>query len=283
MLTFLTAFFIFYVFHAQGITLGYHRILSHKSLTVPKWLEYLIVSGAYLSLEGAPIFWVTTHRVHHRYSDHDGDPHAPRDGIFHSFGSWMWKPLVIINAEESKKLAPDLYRDPVYRFLHLNHSGNDGWLCLFCAVAFRVAIYLFFGPVVLMANLLATLVSFMGPLLVNSVGHLPSFGYQTYDCGDSSRNVWFVGLIAMGEGWHNNHHAFPASARHGLMWWEFDATWVTISILRALGLAKDIRLPKSISHLSQKTLDQVHEFPHTNKGLIYCSPEALKQQKVLVD
>ena len=249
MLTFSVAFLIFYVFHAQGITLGYHRLLSHRSLRVPKWLEYFIVSGAYLSLEGAPIFWVTTHRVHHRYSDHDGDPHAPRDGMLHAFGTWMWKPKVIISTEESKLLAPDLYRDPVYRFLHMNHSGKDGLVCLLFAIGFRVALYFLFGPVVLCANLLATVVSFCGPLLVNSFAHLPAFGYQTYDCGDSSRNVWWVALIAMGEGWHNNHHAFPLSARHGLKPLEFDATWISINILRALGLARDIHLPKAVSHL----------------------------------
>src|SRR5471030_864138 len=100
MVTFVVAFLLFFVFHSQGITLGYHRLLSHRSLKVPKWLEYLIVSGAYLSIEGAPIFWVTTHRLHHRYSDHDGDPHSPRDGLFHSFISWMWKPVVLISSRE---------------------------------------------------------------------------------------------------------------------------------------------------------------------------------------
>jgi stearoyl-CoA desaturase (delta-9 desaturase) len=250
MTTFFIAFAIFYVFHAQGITLGYHRLLSHKSLKVPKWLEYFVVSGGYLCLEGSPIFWVTTHRLHHRYSDHDGDPHAPKDGLFHAFVSWMWKPQVYISAKESRELAPDLYRDPVYRALHAGHTHWDGILCLFFAVAFRVAIYFLFGPVVLAANLLATFMSFLGPLLVNSVGHLRQFGYQTYDCNDDSRNVFLVAMLSMGEGWHNNHHAFPTSARHGLTWREPDPTWLTISILKLLGLAKEIRLPKNQSHFA---------------------------------
>jgi len=271
MVTFVVAFLIFLVYHSQGITLGYHRILSHKSLKVPKWLEYFIASGAYLSLEGAPIFWVTTHRVHHRYSDHDGDPHAPRDGFFHAFISWMWKPLVIISEKESKKLAPDLYRDPVYRFLHLGHSGFDGLLCLTLAICFRVAIYFLFGPIVLAANLLATFMAFLGPLCVNTFGHMPSFGYQTYPCGDGSRNVWFVAMLAMGEGWHNNHHAFPQSARHGLESTELDFTWITICILKALGLAKIIRLPKTVSHLSPHALEQASEFQRTKDGLVFCS------------
>lgn len=248
MTTFFIAFALFYVYHAQGITLGYHRLLSHKSLQVPKWLEYLVVSGGYLTLEGSPIFWVTTHRLHHRYSDHAGDPHAPKDGLWHAFVSWMWKPKVLISAEESKKIAPDLYRDPVYKFLHCNHTHWDGYLCLTFAVLFRLALYFAFGPVVLAANLLATAMSFLGPLLVNSIGHLRQFGYETYPCGDDSRNVWFVAMLSMGEGWHNNHHAFPQSARHGLTWKEPDPTWMTISVLKLLGIAKEIRLPKGQSH-----------------------------------
>lgn len=241
--TFIVAFFAFYIYHALGITLGYHRLLSHRSLKIPLWLEYLIVSGGYLSFEGSPIFWVATHRLHHRYSDRPGDPHSPLDGLWHAFISWMWNPTVIITAQESQRIVPDLYRDPVYRALHCGHGNWEGPLCLALGVVFRVAIFLAFGPVVLVANLLATAVAFVGPLLVNTVSHLQQFGYQSYESRDGSRNVWFVALIALGEGWHNNHHAFPQSARHGLKSSEFDFTWLAIKSLQLLGLAKHIRLP----------------------------------------
>lgn len=247
LVTFLCAFAVFYVFHAQGITLGYHRLLSHRSLKVPKLLEYFIVSGAYLALEGSPIFWVATHRLHHRYSDHIGDPHSPLDGLWHAFISWMWRPKVIISPQESRETVPDLYRDPLYRLLDCNHTHWDGLLCLTLAVLFRVAIYFTLGPVVLCANLLATFMAFLGPLLVNSIGHLRAYGYETYACGDNSRNVWYVAALSMGEGWHNNHHAFPQSARHGLKPLEIDPTWITICTLRFLGLAKEIRTPKTVS------------------------------------
>lgn len=243
------------------MTLGYHRILSHRSLRVPKWLEYLIIAGGYLSLEGSPIFWVTTHRLHHQYSDHDGDPHSPNDGLWHAFISWMWKPAVVISSEESRKIGPDLYRDPVYKFLHCHHTHWDGILCLGFAVLFRVAIFLAFGPIVLAANIAGTLMAFLGPLLVNSVGHLKRFGYESYACGDNSRNVWFVALLSLGEGWHNNHHAFPQSARHGLKVREFDATWSTVCLLKFLGLASEIRLPKTQSHVAftpKQTADSIH-------------------------
>lgn len=247
--TFLLAFLVFYWYHTSGITIGYHRLLSHKSLRLPKWLEYLIVSGGYLALEGSPIFWVTTHRLHHRYSDQNGDPHSPMDGLWHAFISWMWKPKVLISAEESRRIAPDLYRDPVYNFLHCRHTHFDGVLCLVFAAIYRLLIYVLFGPVVLAANLCATFFAFLGPLLVNSVGHMRRFGYQTYDAGDDSRNVWFVAMLSLGEGWHNNHHAFPQSARHGLKTLEIDPSWMAICLLKFLGLAKDIRLPKKALHL----------------------------------
>ncbi len=268
MTTFIVAFVIFYAYHTLGITLGYHRLLSHRSLQVPRWLEYFIVSGGYLTLEGSPIFWVTTHRIHHRYSDHPGDPHAPADGFWHAFLGWMSKPKVIITALESQKLAPDLYRDPVYKFLHCNHSQNDGFLCLAFAVAYRLIIFFAFGPEVLAANLLASGLAFLGPLLVNSFSHL-DYGYETYPCGDKSRNVWFVALMSLGEGWHNNHHAFPQSARHGLKWFEIDMTWISIRILQMLGLAREVRLPKTVSHLSEIALEQAKNFQRTGDGLVF--------------
>jgi stearoyl-CoA desaturase (delta-9 desaturase) len=248
-LVFATAFVFFSFFHTQGITLGYHRLLSHRSLKVPKFIEYFFVLGAYLSFEGSPIFWVATHRLHHRYSDHKGDPHSPRDGLLHAFISWMWAPKVLISKEESRMLAADLYRDPIYKMLHCGHTIWDGYLCLTIGLAYRALILFAFGPLVLAANLLATALAFLGPLLVNTVCHLRQYGYETYTCGDDSRNVPFVAFLAAGEGWHNNHHTFPQSARHGLLPKEFDATWLTISILEKLRLATQIRLPKKESHL----------------------------------
>lgn len=255
-LTFLIVFFLSYCFHALGITIGYHRLLSHRAFRLPKWLEYLIVAGGYLCLEGSPIFWVSTHRLHHRYSDRPGDPHSPMDGLWHAFIAWMWNPKVVISADESKKIAADLYRDPLYRFLHCRHTHWDGILCLAVAIAFRVAIVCLFGPVALTANLLATVIAFCGPLLVNTFSHMPGFGYQTYQCGDSSRNVWFVAALSFGEGWHNNHHAFPQSARHGLRPSEVDLSWLVICALKVCRLASDIRVPKSVTMLSQKDKQQ---------------------------
>ena len=257
--TFVVAFAFFFFFHMHGISLGYHRLLSHHSLRIPKWLEYIVVAGAYLSFEGSPIFWVTTHRLHHRYSDHKGDPHSPHDGLWHSFIAWMWDPKVHISDEQSHLLAPDLYRDPVYRLLHCGHTAWHSYLCLAVGIAFRVAIYLLLGPIVLAANLCATALAFVGPLLVNSICHLRRFGYETYKCGDDSRNVLLVALLTMGEGWHNNHHAFPQSVRHGLTRREFDPTWLSVCLLKTLNLADNIHLPKNQCHVafSEQTAETV--------------------------
>jgi len=241
---FLVVFLGSVFYHGLGITIGYHRLLSHRSFKVPRWLEYVLVSGAYLCFEGSPIFWVSNHRLHHRFSDQPGDPHSPKDGLWHCFLGWMFKPTVTVGAEDMERLCPDLYRDAVYRLLQFAGTPWDGLLCLASSVLFRVVLFVFGGPLVLAANVVGSAIAFVSPLLVNSICHIPRFGYRSYEAGDDSRNVLWVGILALGEGWHNNHHAFPQSARHGLEPAEFDFSWLCISALKKVGLAKEIRLPK---------------------------------------
>lgn len=245
MVSFIIAFILTYTWGVLGISLGYHRGLSHRSFKLPRWLDYFFVIGGYLVFEGAPIFWVASHRLHHRYSDHEGDPHSPRDGLWHSMVGWMSKPVVVITEDQYKVICPDLFRDPFYKFLHAGGGGRDGYLCLAVNVVFRLALLAFFGPWALAGNVIASALAFLAPVWVNSICHLPQFGYQTYsNTNDLSRNVWFVALASFGEGWHNNHHAFPQSARHGLTPTEFDFSYSVLLLFKALGLARDIRLPK---------------------------------------
>lgn len=243
MSTFILVFIASYLFHGLGITLGYHRLLSHRSYKVPRLLEYFIVLGGYLSFEGSPVFWVATHRLHHKYSDMPGDPHSPVDGWWHSFVGWMISPRVAYTAAECERLCPDLINDPLYKFLHCGHTRYHALLCLGLCIAFRVAIYLALGPVGLAANLLGAFVPFVGALMVNSFGHLNSLGYQNFATGENSRNIWWVAMLSLGEGWHNNHHALPASARHGILPQEPDLSWAMLTLLRWFGLASDIKLP----------------------------------------
>jgi stearoyl-CoA desaturase (delta-9 desaturase) len=246
-LSFVGWFLVFYVYHGVGTTLGYHRLLTHKSLKVPRWLMYFIVSGGYLGLMGAPITWVAVHRLHHQKSDLPGDPHSPRDGFTHALVGWMFHMKEVQPQDELEKQVPDLLQDPVLRLLGCDHEPGQAQLCLISCIVFRLLIWAFFGPIALVANLLATIMTFWSTQLVNAVCHLQTAGYRSHDTREDSRNVWWVGILAMGEGWHNNHHAIPKSARHGMAWWEFDFTWYTIWCLEKLGLASFvIRPPKTL-------------------------------------
>jgi fatty-acid desaturase len=253
MLTFWVVFLLSWLYHGMGITVGYHRLLSHRAFKCPKLLEYMIVSGGYLALEGSPVSWVATHRVHHRYSDHEGDPHSPVHGMWHSFAGWLLKPRVRFANEQIEQIVPDLWRDPVYRFFDFNHERKHALVCLGLCILLRVAIFIYLGPVALLANIMGMLTAFIGPFWVNSVCHLKEFGYRNFATEDGSRNVWWVGLIGLGEGWHNNHHAVPQSARHGMKPSEFDISWYFIKFLSLIGLVTDIRLPKG--SLSTPVLD----------------------------
>jgi stearoyl-CoA desaturase (delta-9 desaturase) len=244
MISFIVAFVIAYGWGVLGISLGYHRGLSHRSFKLPQWLEYFFIIGAYLVFEGGPIFWVASHRLHHRYSDQPGDPHSPKDGVWHSILGWMSKPTTIISEAQYKTICPDLFKDKFYCWLHAGGNGRDGYLCLTINVALRLVLLAVFGPWALLGNLLGSVGAFIAPLLVNSICHMPKFGYQNFKTTDLSQNVWFVALASFGEGWHNNHHEYPQSARHGMKPWEYDFSYSVLRVLEVLGIARNIRLPK---------------------------------------
>ena len=132
---------------------------------------------------------------------------------------------------------------PCSNFFGIDHSAKQAQLCLWVNIVVRIGILLIFGPVAFVSNLLASIAVFWSPQFVNTVCHLQNHGYRNFEVRDDSRNVAWVGLLAMGEGWHNNHHAMPKSARHGLRWFEFDITWCTIWLMEKLGLAKDVVRP----------------------------------------
>jgi len=219
-----------------GISMGYHRLHTHRSYKLPKWLEYFLAICGTLSLEGGPIFWVATHRIHHQFSDKPGDPHSPRDGAWWAHIGW-------ILAGESKhnntkllaKYAPDLAKDPFY--VQVN---NYHWLFPILLAGVLLAI----GglPLMLWGMCVRIVFGLHATWAVNSVTHL--WGGRRFNTRDDSRNNWWVALLTFGEGWHNNHHAHPTSARHGLAWYEIDFSWIQISILKFLGIAKAIRVVK---------------------------------------
>jgi stearoyl-CoA desaturase (delta-9 desaturase) len=214
-----------------GITLGWHRLLTHRSFQTPKWLEYFLVFCGTLAMQGGPIWWVGLHRHHHLYSDQDIDHHDATKGFWWSHMQWMF--YEVPAEQEIPRFTKDIADDPVYRFL-------DKYFVLVQAV-FAIVLYLMGGlPFLVWGGFVRLVLVYHTTWLVNSATH--KFGYRTYDSGDRSTNCWWVALIAYGEGWHNNHHAFQYSARHGLRWWEIDLTWMMIRGLQMLGLAQKIKL-----------------------------------------
>lgn len=219
-----------------GIGMGYHRLLTHRSYKTPKWLEYLLTIFATMALEGGPIFWVATHRVHHKYTDQPGDPHSPRDGKWWSHMGWILGGKAL--AQSTSELAPhvpDLMKDRFYIWISKYH-----WVPL-TILGFTI-LAIWGWPMVLWTIFLRVTVGLHCTWLVNSANHL--WGSQRFNTGDDSTNNFWVALLTFGEGWHNNHHAHAQSARHGLRWWEIDINWYCIKTLHLVGLASNIRLPR---------------------------------------
>lgn len=228
------AVFFHWVTGGLGITLGWHRMLTHRSFKTPKWLEYFLVFCGSLACEGGVIWWVGLHRNHHMNSDTELDQHNSRNGFWWSHMGWM---IHEIPAEaEIEKLTKDINTDPFYRFL------DDYFFPM--QIVFGVLLYFVGGwPLVVWGIFVRLVLVYHCTWFVNSATH--KFGYKTYESDDQSTNCWWVALLTYGEGWHNNHHAFPQSARHGLQWWEIDTTWMMVSLLKTLGLADKVRLPSS--------------------------------------
>ncbi len=227
--------FLWWVSGSLGVGMGYHRLLTHRGYKTPKLVEYFLTLCATLSLESGPINWVATHRIHHQHTEVPGaDPHTPREGGWWAHMGWILTGTAQQYSEETlRRYAPDLYKDRVHRLINqffyvpLIISGVilyalGGWPFLLWGVFFRVT----FG-------LHAT-------WLVNSATHM--WGTRRFDTTDDSRNNWWVALLSFGEGWHNNHHAHPVAARHGLKWYEIDMNWWGIRTLQFFGLAKNIKL-----------------------------------------
>ncbi|MDQ6781567.1 MAG: fatty acid desaturase [Candidatus Eremiobacteraeota bacterium] len=228
-------FVLWYLTGAVGISLCFHRTLTHRSLALFKPLEYFMAFLGTLALEGGPIEWVSTHRIHHAYTDREGDPHDAHRGLLWTHIDWLYQPNEARpDIAEQQRYAPDLWRDPVYRFLNKFPLAFQVLLAigLFALGGWSWVVWGIFARLVMVYHI---------TWLVNSAAH--RFGYRSFRTGDRSTNCWWVALLTWGEGWHNNHHAFPFSARHGLQWYEFDVSWFTIRLLKALRLARAVRLP----------------------------------------
>jgi len=217
-----------------GITLSYHRQLSHRSFKTFKVLEYLFAYCGALAMQSHPINWCSSHRHHHGATDTENDVHSPRDGFWWAHAGWLldqkgtWM-------RADKNNASDLASQWFYRMLQATYPLH--------AIVLPIAGLAWFGglPCVLWGFFFRVVWVWHVTWAVNSVSHV--WGYQDWNTGDISMNNWLVGIFAFGEGWHNNHHAFENSCRHGLKWFQFDPTWYTIKTLAFFGLAWDLKYP----------------------------------------
>ena len=244
------AFALYYATGAIGITFGFHRLLTHRSLKVAKPVEYFAAILGTLALQGGPIEWIGTHRAHHAHTDREGDPHDVHRGLRWSHMDWLYRfNESRLSPAEQERYAPDLASDPFYRFIEKTYLL---WTILLGAVLF----YLGGWSWVIWGVFVRIVATYHITWLVNSAAH--HVGYQSYRTGDRSTNNWWVALLAWGEGWHNNHHAFPFSAKHGMQWFEIDVTYAMIRVLAWMKLAKDIKLPtpQMIARLSLSAQQQ---------------------------
>ncbi|MFO0842628.1 MAG: fatty acid desaturase [Gemmataceae bacterium] len=260
-----------YIFGSLGINLAYHRILTHRSLETPRWVERLVTLFGVCSLQGSPLRWVTTHRIHHQFSDEHEDPHSPFVTFLWGHMNWLF---IIDNHMERlatyERYAPDLLEDPFQRWLHRRYTWLWVYLAhalLLGALAFGVGYlvtdtlwdaYLVGTGLFLWGVLVRTVYVWHITWFVNSASHF--FGYRNYNTQDHSTNCWWVAFLTNGEGWHNNHHASPRAAAHGHRWWEFDLTYTTIVLLSWVGLAwkvQPIKVPRSF--LPEEQAKEPHE------------------------
>ena len=230
--SFLVAVLLYWVTGSLGLGMCYHRLLTHRSYTTPKWFEYFLTLCAVVALEGGPLLWVAVHRKHHQFADKEGDPHSPRDGKWWAHAGWILTGNALRqDVATLKRYVPDLAGDRFHVWLTKYHLAPTAILAviMFAIGGFRLVLWgVFFRTVV---GLHAT-------WIVNSAGHI--WGSRRFQTRDTSTNNWLVALVSFGDGWHNNHRAHPVSARHGLMWYEIDFNWYTICILKQFGLASHI-------------------------------------------
>jgi stearoyl-CoA desaturase (delta-9 desaturase) len=235
---------LYFVTLNMGVCIAYHRLLTHRGFKTPKWIEYGLTACGAMALQGGPIFWVATHRAHHQFSDRDGDPHSPQDGTWWAHVGWILTGESL-HADTGllNRYVPDLMKDRFHVWISKYH-----WVPLVVLGAVLVTAGMLLSGwhgavgLLLWGVFLRTCLGLHATWLVNSATHL--WGKRRFDTKDDSHNNWWVALLTGGEGWHNNHHAHPVSARHGLAWYEFDPNYYFIWLLERVGLASKIQIAK---------------------------------------
>ncbi len=216
-----------------GIGLGFHRQLTHRGFQSPDWVKDILAIFGSMALQGSPIDWVTTHRLHHQFCDTDKDPHSPRHGKYWSHVGWVTVGTSQDNGPEvEKRYIPDLLKDRSIVLI------SKYWYVP--TIIAGVILGLIGGwTMILWGIFLTTTLGWHFTWFVNSVTHV--WGSRRFEIEDDSTNNAWVAAVSFGEGWHNNHHAHPTSVRHGLAWYEFDVNWIQIKTMEKLGLAWNLK------------------------------------------
>jgi stearoyl-CoA desaturase (Delta-9 desaturase) len=244
----LVVFAIVYLATGFGVTVGFHRHLTHRSFETSRGVRAVLAALGSAAIEGPVISWVADHRKHHTFSDEEGDPHSPHvghgrgvrgilRGLFHAHLGWLFRHD---QRGSKERFAPDLLSDPVIRFIDRSFLL---WAVVGLAVPFGLGVAIggtvFAGLTgLLWGGAVRMFVIHHLTYSINSLCHV--FGRRPFDTGDESRNLAWLAPLTFGEAWHNNHHAFPTSAAHGMRWWELDPSSLVIRSLERVGLAWDV-------------------------------------------
>ncbi len=243
---------VFYALVGFGVTIGFHRMLTHRSFEAKPWLRATLAVLGSMSVQGAVIHWVADHRRHHTFTDEEGDPHSPHlhsgegwrgviTGLWHSHVGWLFDD----QHSSARRYAPDLRKDPLIRFID---RFFPLWVVLGLVLPFLVGFAVTGGSLAagltafLWAGLVRVFLLHHATWSVNSICHM--YGRRPYETEDQSRDNWAVAIVALGEGWHHSHHAFPTSARHGLRRTQIDPSYAMIRLFEKLGLVWNVKRPK---------------------------------------
>jgi stearoyl-CoA desaturase (delta-9 desaturase) len=237
---------IAYVLRAFGVTAGFHRLLAHGSYQVGRGMQFVLALLGSLATQGGPLWWVAHHRDHHRFSDTEQDIHSPvHKGFWYSHMGWMWDKACF---EKTASNVRELHKFPELKALQRYYP---------LIILLQAAFFYFLGvginhfypeagtsgaQMLVWGFFISTVALWHATFMVNSVCHV--WGKHKYDSGDQSTNNLFVALLTLGEGWHNNHHRFGYSARHGLEWWQLDMTWLGLKVLEKLRLVSNLKVPR---------------------------------------
>lgn len=251
----IAALILWWLAGSLGIGIGYHRLLTHRGFKTPKWVEYTLSIFGTLAIQSGPLSWVTTHRIHHAFTETEKDPHSPRFGTYWGHIGWIFRGTAQNQSWATmQRYCPDFAND---RF----HQIVDKYYYV-PTILLAVGLFAIGGfSMILWAIFLRTVIGWHFTWLVNSATHL--WGSRRFETRDDSRNNGLIAAITWGEGWHNNHHAHPRSARHGLAWYEFDINWMEISVMQKLGLVRDVYAYSEKKALKENTelsgLEPIHE------------------------